>query len=143
MPKKSKWFKAYENANGGDLRTFGQLWSLVGRELLEKEIELQCGFYLKSLGHFFWKVTSNGYFDARIKRFRKQASPFARNGCPDFLLIYKGVTVGLEFKTKRGQQTDDQKAFERDLIKAGGYYFVVRSLEELKAYLQILKGQLG
>lgn len=97
---------------------------------------MQCGHYLRSCGIFFWKALQVGFFDPKTQRFRRQASPFAINGVSDFVVIIDGRVIGLEFKTKIGRQSDSQKSFEEKLRKAGGEYFIIRSLDELK-HLQL------
>lgn len=80
-----------------------------------------------------WKNVSGGYFDARQKTFRRHESPYAINGAPDIICIFRGFFLGLEVKSRLGRQSEHQKAFEERCRKAEGYYFVVRSLDDVKS----------
>jgi hypothetical protein len=42
-----------------------------------------------------------------------------------------GASVHLEVKTPKGRQTDKQKDFQLQVEKARGYYFIVRSVEDV------------
>lgn len=66
----------------------------------------------------------------------------AQKGSPDLMMTYRSESVMLEVKTSAGTQTEDQAEFEINQKAAGGYYYVVRSMDEA---LAVLKGldQLG
>lgn len=53
-----------------------------------------------------------------------------RQGSPDIVCIIKGRYVGLEVKTPKGKLSEDQAEFHRQILKAGGIVFTVRSLDE-------------
>lgn len=53
-------------------------------------------------------------------------------GAPDIICCYHGRFIGLEVKSEKGKQTDEQKLFQEKLEKVGGQYFVVRSLDEVR-----------
>ena len=63
-------------------------------------------------------------------------------GSPDLMMTYRGWSVMLEVKTPEGTQSDNQKDFESDQKAAGGFYFLVESVDDA---LAVLKGmdQLG
>lgn len=94
------------------------------------------GHYLRSKRIFFWKNPTGGYFDTARKAFRKQVSPYAINGAPDYIAVIYGVFIGFEVKSPTGRQSDSQKAFEDALRTAGGMYFIIKSLEDLIIALQ-------
>ena len=66
-----------------------------------------------------------------------QGSRFTTNGFPDIVAVINGLFVGLEFKTYRGQQSQDQKNFQKALEAAGGRYFIIRSDKDLLDVLSI------
>jgi hypothetical protein len=103
---------------------------------LENPIELEICYWLRAQGFFFWKTTASGYYDAAKKRFRKQVSPFVRNGVSDILLVSNGQLVCLEVKSEKGVQSEAQIAFEKDVKRAGARYFVVRSVSDVKKCLE-------
>jgi hypothetical protein len=54
-------------------------------------------------------------------------------GAADLLIIWDGKPYFFELKTKKGRQTDKQKAFETHCRDSGVYYRVVRSFNEFKS----------
>lgn len=106
----------------------------------EKDIELAICHYLRAKGIFFWKNPTAGFFDRKLKMFRKQTSPYAINGAPDLIAIMNGRFIGIEIKSPKGVQSEAQKDFERRCVKANGKYFLVRSLDDLET---VLKGELN
>lgn len=74
------------------------------------------------------KVRILGEFYRRVGKYDCASEP----GLPDIIVIYKGYFVGLEVKTKTGRQRQTQLRAENNIKRAGGFYFVVRSLEDVK-----------
>lgn len=58
---------------------------------------------------------------------------YTPRGLPDIIVVWGGMFIGLEVKTKIGKQSPDQKVFESLVKKHGGKYFVVRSIEDVQA----------
>jgi hypothetical protein len=56
---------------------------------------------------------------------------FGAVGSPDIIAVIKGQFVGVECKDRYGKQSPAQKEFEANLKKAGGKYFLIRTIEEL------------
>ena len=46
------------------------------------------------------------------------------------------VSVWLEVKTKKGKLSANQKAFQESIEAAGGYYYVVRSIDDVDLAIQ-------
>jgi len=46
------------------------------------------------------------------------------------------VSVWLEVKTKKGRISDNQKAFQESIEAAGGFYYVVRSIDDVDLAIQ-------
>ena len=68
-----------------------------------------------------------------------QGSRFTTNGFPDIVAVIGGLFIGLEFKTYRGRQSQDQKDFQESLEKAGGLYFIIRSEKDLLDVLSLFE----
>jgi hypothetical protein len=49
------------------------------------------------------------------------------------------VSVWLEVKTKKGKLSANQKAFQESIEAAGGYYHVVRSIEDVEFALAVVR----
>lgn len=59
-------------------------------------------------------------------------------GMPDLMLIANGKFVGIEFKSAKGKQREDQVRWEREINQAGGTYILARSLDEVITLLKTL-----
>jgi hypothetical protein len=90
----------------------------------ENEIQSTIIDYLKQKRYFFWRQNSGAMqISHRFLRFGKV-------GSPDIFVVKKGRIIGLEVKRPDGEQSQAQIQFGHDLVAAGGYYYVVRSLDE-------------
>jgi hypothetical protein len=59
-----------------------------------------------------------------------------RAGIADHWIIWRGHVYALEVKTEAGRQQDSQKEFADRLLAAGGYYAVVRSVQDVEETLR-------
>lgn len=57
---------------------------------------------------------------------------YAKAGVPDIILVEDGKFIGIEVKTKIGQQSTNQEEFQQGLEAAGGRYIIVRSIDDVK-----------
>ena len=80
--------------------------------------------WLDMRGIFAWRNNTGVYPETRggVKRW----IAYGCKGSPDIITVYRGRFVGLETKTQKGAQSDDQKAFQAKLEKAGGIYVLLR-----------------
>lgn len=107
-----------------------------------KESEIQSAIidYLTVLENqgklFFQRTNNNTVYDPIGKRFRSLAKG-QKKGFPDILVLMSGVCIGIEVKTKIGQQSREQKAMQKYFEEQGSRYYVVRSVEDVR---KILKG---
>ena len=99
-------------------------------EPTENEIQTSICDYLTVKKHFFWRqnVLPAMTKDGRVRRMPK----YSKNGVPDIILVHLGFFIGLEVKRKKSIQSDSQKQFEKDLKEVGGYYYIVRSIEDVQ-----------
>lgn len=88
----------------------------VGRKN-KKETEIMRGVrdYLQIMGWFVVRI---------------QQGLGAHKGIADLVAIKDGITVWIEVKTERGRLSEHQKLFADSIEKAGGKYFVVRSIDD-------------
>lgn len=56
-------------------------------------------------------------------------------GAPDLFVVYGGFFYAIELKAGKGKQSDSQQSVAGEINHAGGYYSIVRSLEECEAFL--------
>lgn len=110
----------------------------------EKEIENSILEFLGyQIGCFAFKVNTMGVYDKQAGVYRKP-SKYVIPGTPDIIACYSvkgiGVFVGLEVKDRVGRQSKEQKAFQEKIHdRADGFYFVVRSIEDVKKALETVK----
>lgn len=97
--------------------------------MLESQIQRQVLEYLKTRNIFHFRAPNR---PAKNRRYN------LKGGVPDIIAVVKGSFIGLEIKTETGVQSEDQKDFEKDLKKAGGKYFIIRSLKEAHSILSAL-----
>jgi penicillin-binding protein-related factor A (putative recombinase) len=83
---------------------------------------------------FAFKINTVGVFDPVHKVFRKNRNRFLIKGTSDIMAIYKGQFIAVEVKSKKGRLSLDQMSFLEKVSLAGGYFCVVRSLEEAKTF---------
>ena len=76
-------------------------------------------------------LTDSGAFWSNV-----QGGPGSKPGDPDIVACYKGRYIGLEAKSEKGVQSQIQKVRESEIIKAGGIYEVVRSVDDVKRVLE-------
>jgi hypothetical protein len=99
--------------------------------------------YLRALGVACWRVNTTGVPNGRggLRTNREM------RGMADISLILPvnnlGVSVWLEVKTDKGKQSEHQKTFQRQVEAARGFYFVVRSIEDVQKAIQTIKGKNG
>lgn len=56
---------------------------------------------------------------------------YGMNGQADLTGIVNGKRIEIEIKTGTGKQRDTQKAFEKMITDCGGFYIVIRTIEDL------------
>lgn len=61
-----------------------------------------------------------------------------RAGVDDWIMVWRGGYVGIEWKAGRGTTSDAQDAWHLDVDLAGGRWFVCRSLDDLREVLREL-----
>ena len=84
--------------------------------------------YLKIKRIFHYRQNS-GAFMTKSGGFMRASSV---NGLPDIVAIKDGIYIGLEVKTPKGKQQESQKHIQNEITKAGGLYFVVKSLDDVR-----------
>lgn len=77
---------------------------------------------------FHWRQNSGA---VSIPGPRNRFVRFGVTGAPDIFAVKDGRIYGLEVKSKVGRLNDNQLQFQIDFERAGGLYFVVRSLEDV------------
>ena len=92
----------------------------------EKDIQRTILDYLLVKRIFHWRQNSGA--------FKTDAGGFYRIGivgAPDIFILRKGIIYACEVKNEKGKQSESQKAFQEQFEKAGGVYFIARTLEDV------------
>ncbi len=95
----------------------------------EKDVQASCLAYLSAKKYFFFRLNNMPVYQEDHYR---RLPEFTPKGLPDCILVRSGKFVAIEFKSTIGKLSDDQVEFSRKLIKAGGDYFVARSIDDLQ-----------
>ena len=91
--------------------------------MAERDIVAKIRNYLKTVPHcFFWKEHGGKYGTA---------------GIPDIIACIGGRFYGFEVKTDTGKPTKLQEAVMRKINAAGGTALVVRSVDEVRAVVEV------
>ena len=80
------------------------------------------------------------YFRAGAGAMKTAQGRFFKTGRPglsDIVVLYLGRFIGLEVKTKTGRQSQAQKQAEVDILAAGGEYYIVRSIADVRKVLPL------
>lgn len=99
--------------------------------MLEKEIQKAICDYLAFKKYFFWRNNNTPIYDTVGKKFRAMPK-YTMNGIPDIIVIKDGQFIGLEVKRPKTYQSEAQKDFENQCLKARGQYHVVRSIDDVQ-----------
>lgn len=79
----------------------------------------------------FWVNATTGIYDPKRGIFRKNNSPYSRNGVSDILGIYQGRMLAIEVKSAVGKLTPEQREFLQEVSERGGIAFMARSVNDV------------
>lgn len=104
--------------------------------ITEAEVLAHCLAYLRHAGVTHWRANTGA---ARLpgKGGRQQLVRFGVPGQSDILAVIapQGRLLAIEVKRPGGRATAAQRAFQQNVVAAGGFAGVVHSVEELRALL--------
>lgn len=96
---------------------------------MEREQDIQSAICeWLSYKRVFHYRNNTGAFKTERGGFIRYGTP----GSPDIVCCFKGRFIAIEVKSKIGKQSDSQKFFQENLEKAGGYYFIARSISDVE-----------
>jgi len=105
------------------------------QRIKESDIQASICDYLEIRRRFFFRVNNIPAFNKNVDgsiRMRRLPKHTPR-GLPDIIVIVGGVFYGLEVKKEGGKQSPEQKIIQKDIEAHGGKYFVVKSIDDVKA----------
>jgi len=60
-----------------------------------------------------------------------------KSGCPDITCCFNtGIYIGMECKVGKDKQSELQKIAQKEIEVAGGYYFIIRSMDDAQEALK-------
>jgi hypothetical protein len=97
--------------------------------LSEHEVQAQILDWLKAKKIFHWRSNSGAMAgDHKGKRWYVKFGP---KGGPDIFAMLPGHEIfGIEVKSEKGFQSQVQKEFEVEFVRAGGQYILAFSLDD-------------
>lgn len=77
-------------------------------------------------------------FKQGIYHFKVHGSKFMPSGIADIICCFNGSFLAIEVKRPgaKNEQSEQQKVHERNIIKSGGTYLLVDSVEEVISYVE-------
>ena len=96
----------------------------------EKDLQREIIATLKRFPSIYW-IRNNSISGKFIGRDGKIGwLNNSKKGSPDLVLCKNGLWLGIECKSTDGRVSPDQRQAEKDIERAGGKYFVVRTIQE-------------
>jgi len=71
--------------------------------------------------------------------FKEHGGLYGTSGLPDIFVCYRGRFIAFEVKAGKGKATVLQELTIRQVIKAGGFALIVRSVDEVRAVIESLE----
>jgi len=86
-------------------------------------------------GGFATRVNSMGVYRASLKKFTFSGQ---KKGVGDVIGTYKGLSIQVEIKIGRDQQSEHQKKVQQEHEAAGGLYYLARNFTDFKTWFDSL-----
>jgi Holliday junction resolvase-like predicted endonuclease len=83
--------------------------------------------YITLKGGYAVRINTQGQYDEKRGIWRKSHT---RLGTSDVIACYRGQFVSVEVKVGKDRQSPEQVKTEQDVKRAGGLYWMVRTLDE-------------
>lgn len=96
--------------------------------MTEQEIKKQILDFLGYQKDVYFFRLGSGLIKTEQGRYFKTGTA----GCPDIVALKNGRFIGLEVKTEKGKLSEAQEEAKKKIIKCGGEYHIVRSIEDVK-----------
>jgi hypothetical protein len=104
----------------------------------EKQLMRGCldylAYYKKTYPIFYFRANSGSVITQGGRVFKGASA-----GTPDIILLVDSIFCGLECKTEKGRQSQVQKEVEQAITDAGGKYFLIRSMEDIKKVIDNIR----
>lgn len=122
---------------------------------VETDLLREVGNWLHEQKYFFWRSNNIPAAGRRLGVYRTLPK-YTPAGLPDFFIVWRGHVIGIECKrreggidgkqreangriVREGLLSPEQAEFGVELVTNGGQYSVVRSLQDLKDFLDTVE----
>ena len=104
----------------------------------EKETAIQSAIlkYLQYQNIHAWRMNTTGTPIGNTGRFRANQNAGMADIYCQMIVSGRPVPVWLEVKTSKGRQSPKQKQFEETINEVGGFYYLVRSVDDVQDALK-------
>jgi hypothetical protein len=105
--------------------------------LSEAQLQSQCVIWMRNekpeTRGLFFAITNNS---ENIGRAMQRKSMGLIPGVADTCFLWRGEAYFIEFKTPEGNQSPEQKQWQKTIEKHGIEYYIVRSFEQFKNLIE-------
>lgn len=91
--------------------------------------------YITLRGGMASRINGSGVWDKKLNKYRV---PTQKRGIADIWATYRGLSLQIEIKIGRDQQSEHQKRVEQQQTDAGGVYHIARNFTEFKEWFDLL-----
>lgn len=106
------------------------------KQLSEHDIQSLILIYVTALPHSFGFRMNTG-----TSNYGGRFTKYGIKGQPDIFLIYRGLFIGIECKSKSGVLSTDQKQWRDNCLRGGGVYVVARSVGDVRKVIDCINGR--
>lgn len=83
-------------------------------------------------GGWATRISTEGRY---IESLGRRIPSSVKRGTADIHAVWKGMHLSIEVKIGDDRQSDEQKQIEKDIIKAGGHYFIAKTFDSFHQWI--------
>lgn len=104
----------------------------------ENPVQYACLQLLTYAGIFHWRNNTGAFVVPASPGRARRFVAYGAKGSPDIIAVWKGRFIGIECKAPGKKQSDDQIEFEKNLTRAGGWYWLIDNSPQLEERLRAI-----
>lgn len=105
--------------------------TLVTVILVRREVKMKESDLIKAIQNYLKKIPD-------LFSWKEHGGQFGTAGIPDIIVCYRGKFIAFECKVGKNKTTVLQEITIRQMLKAGGWATVVRSVAEVREIIEAL-----
>lgn len=91
--------------------------------------------YIDLSGGWATRISVEGRY---IESLKKRIPSSVKKGTADIHAVWKGYHLSIEVKIGKDKQSDEQRAVQKSVTDAGGYYFIATTFESFHQWFQTI-----